>query len=113
MKNTNPNAKHRNPFAQAAWFSRPSHAWLAVPRELLKRLNLEKEISSFSYQQNHKDGTPLVFLEEDSDATKLIQTVGVDLFKIADGNGWIQDIQVNDNFFEWAEEYTPQTIEVI
>ena len=105
MKNTNPNAKHRNPFAQSAWFTSPSHAWLAVPRELLKRLNLEKEISSFSYQQTHKDGTPIVFLEEDCDATKLIKTIGVNLFKIADGNGWIKDIPVNDNFFEWVEEY--------
>jgi hypothetical protein len=109
MNNTNPHKEHNNPFRQSIWFSSPSHAWLAVPRELLKRFGLEQSISSYSYQQNHKDGTPIVFLEEDSDATKLIKTVGVDLFKIADGNGWIKEIQVNDNFFDWVEDYNPLT----
>ncbi|SVC57859.1 uncharacterized protein METZ01_LOCUS310713, partial [marine metagenome] len=47
MKNTNPNAKHRNPFAQAAWVESPSHAWLAIPRELLKRFDLEQSISEY------------------------------------------------------------------
>ena len=112
MKSTNPYKEHSNPFRQAMWFSSPSHAWLAVPREVLQRFDLEKSISSYSYQQNHKDGTPIVFLEEDSDATKLIVAVGVWKFKIAEGNGWIKEIQVNDNFFDWVEDYTP-TNEVI
>lgn len=105
MKNTNPNKDHANPFKQAAWFSSPSHAWLAVPRELLKRYNLENEISFYSYQQNHKDGTPLVFLEEDEDAPTLIKKVGYWKFKIAQGNGWIKEITVNDGFFDWVESY--------
>ena len=105
MKNTNPNAKHRNPFAQSAWFESPSHAWLAVPRELLKRFDLEQSISEYSYQQNHKDGTPLVFLEEDSDANKVIRKIGGKLYAIADGNGWIKTIHVNDKFFDWAKRY--------
>ena len=105
MKNTNPNAKHRNPFAQAAWVESPSHAWLAIPRELLKRFDLEQSISEYSYQQNHKDGTPLVFLEEDSDAHKVIKKIGGRLYAIADGNGWIKTIHVYDKFFNWAEKY--------
>ena len=105
MKNTNPNAKHRNPFAQACWFHSPSHAWLAVPRELLKRFNLESKVSSFSYQKIHPDGTPIVFLEEDCDATLIIQTIGLDFYKIADGNGWIQTHSIGDIFFSSACSY--------
>ena len=106
MQNTNPNAKHRNPFAQACWFHSPSHAWLSVPRELLKRFNLESKISSYSYQKIHPDGTPIVFLEEDCDATLLIQTIGLNLYKIADSNGWIQTYSIGDIFFSSDCSYT-------
>ena len=105
MKNTHPNAKHNNPFKQSAWFHSPSHAWLAVPRELLKKHKLEDRISEHSYQQNHKDGTPIVFLEEDCDATLVIDTIGKEKYVIAYGNGWIKTIDVNDKFFEWATSY--------
>ena len=105
MKNTNPNAKHNNPFKQACWFSSPSHAWLAVPRELLKKHKLEEKISSFSYQQTHQDGTPIVFLEEDCDATLLINTLGKEKYVIAYSNGWINTVDVNNKFFEWVTSY--------
>ena len=102
MKNTNPNAKHNNPFKQSAWFHSPSHAWLAVPRELLKKHKLEDKISSFSYQQKHTDGTPIVFLEEDCDAPLFINWLGKEKYVIAYRNGWIKTIDVNDKFFAWA-----------
>tara|TARA_R100000808_G_scaffold24015_1_gene54266 strand:+ start:329 stop:652 length:324 start_codon:yes stop_codon:yes gene_type:complete len=105
MKNTNPHKDSNNPFRQSIWISSPSHAWLAVPRELLKRYELEQSISSYSYQGAHPDGTQVVFLEEDCDATKLINTVGVWKFKIAEGNGWIKEISVNDNYFDRVESY--------
>jgi hypothetical protein len=42
----------------------PGHAWLAVKRKELVRLNILNKISPFSYQ---KGGT--VYLEEDCDAS--------------------------------------------
>ena len=47
------------------FFSDPGHAWLEVSKSLLKQLNVEHQISSFSYI-NHSSG--LVYLEEDCDA---------------------------------------------
>lgn len=43
------------------------HGWLAVKRSVLSSLELENEISPYSYQ---KGGT--VYLEEDCDATKFV-----------------------------------------
>jgi hypothetical protein len=42
------------------------HGWLAVPRDLLKELGIEKSISEYSYQS--KSGKT-VYLEEDADGT--------------------------------------------
>jgi hypothetical protein len=102
---TNPFKDHSNPFRQSIWMSSPSHAWLAVPREILKRYELEGSISSCSYQGTHPDGTEVVYLEEDCDATKLIETAGVDLFKTAEGNGWIKEIQIKNSVSDFAEYY--------
>ena len=105
MENNHPNAKHRNPFTQSCWVWNASHAWLGVPREVLKRYNLEADISSFSYQKTHPDGTQIVFLEEDCDATKVIHAIGVNIYKIADGNNWIGDRQVDNHYFSDACRY--------
>ena len=40
------------------------HGWLRVPRTLLKRLGIEKKITSYSYQKGS-----WVYLEEDQDAS--------------------------------------------
>lgn len=55
----------------------PGHGWYKLPRKILKALNLENEISTYSYQRN-KD----VYLEEDCDGTKALNelfTKGVEV----------------------------------
>ena len=99
MLNKQPNSNHRNPFAQTCWFMNDHHAWLCVPRELLKRFNLESKVSTFSYQTIHPDGTPIVFLEEDCDANLIIHSIGLELFKNAHDKGWIKDHKIPNSFF--------------
>ncbi len=54
---------------QYRFYSDPSHAWLAVKRTELIRLGIINKISSCSYE---KGGT--VYLEEDDDARKFVET---------------------------------------
>lgn len=49
-----------------AFHSDAGHGWLAVPRDLLVELGIEKRISEYSYQS--KSGQT-VYLEEDADGT--------------------------------------------
>ena len=51
------------------WHSDPGHGWLAVPKALIVKLNLEDKITSFSYlsRANH-----VAYLEEDCDASTFI-----------------------------------------
>lgn len=44
------------------FYSDPGHGWLRAPRTLLKKLEIEDQISSYSYQFNN-----WVYLEEDRD----------------------------------------------
>jgi len=46
----------------------PGHGWLEVPRNLLAKLDIEHEISSFSYVDRSR-----AYLEEDSDMTTFIE----------------------------------------
>lgn len=46
------------------WHIDSGHGWLEVERSELKRLGVEKKISSYSFQRGDK-----VYLEEDCDAT--------------------------------------------
>ena len=46
------------------------HGWLEVSRNLLQELGIEATISCFSYASGNR-----VFLEEDSDAAKLINAL--------------------------------------
>lgn len=102
--------KTSNPFKDSAiWLEDNSHAWLCIPRSLLKDYKVENKISSHSYQRNHPDGTPVVFLEEDCDATTFINAVGVWKYKIADGNGWIKTLTIpetKEHFVRDADSYT-------
>jgi hypothetical protein len=43
-------------------FSDGGHGWLSVPRKLLKELQIEDKITSFSYEKGNR-----VYLEEDYD----------------------------------------------
>ena len=45
------------------WHSDPGHAWLQVEIEDLKKLNIDKDISNYSYING-----PRAYLEEDCDA---------------------------------------------
>ena len=47
------------------FFSDPGPGWLEVSKSLLKQLNVEHHISSFSYVNHSSD---MVYLEEDCDA---------------------------------------------
>ena len=68
--------------------SDPGHAWLAVKREELVRLNIINKISSFSYQNGDT-----IYLEEDCDAGIFIEA------KKAKG----EEITFNETY----KEYTP------
>lgn len=52
------------------FYEDPGHGWLKVPLTLLKELQIEKEISYFSY---YRKG--YVYLEEDSDLSKFINAM--------------------------------------
>lgn len=45
------------------YYQDPGHGWLRVPRSLVVELQIDDQISSYSYQQGD-----VVFLEEDCDA---------------------------------------------
>jgi hypothetical protein len=50
---------------QYTWHTDPSHGWLAVPVADLCRLNIQAEISKYSY---FDQGRGMAYLEEDVDA---------------------------------------------
>ena len=52
------------------WYSDPGHGWLAVKRKVLNEYGVANQISPYSYQRG---GT--VYLEEDSDAQKMINAL--------------------------------------
>jgi len=54
---------------QYRFYNDPSHAWLAVKRIELLRLGIINKISPYSYQKGKT-----VYLEEDDDARKFIET---------------------------------------
>ena len=58
------------PYPNRFWFHMDSgHAWLCVPRELVKAVNFKP--STYSYKKNG-----YFYLEEDSDAPKFIKLIG-------------------------------------
>tara|TARA_R100001082_G_scaffold110838_1_gene91985 strand:+ start:1968 stop:2258 length:291 start_codon:yes stop_codon:yes gene_type:complete len=52
------------------FYSDPGHEWLAVPFSALKDLDIEKEISSYSYTNKHKT---VAYLEGDCDAAVFLK----------------------------------------
>jgi len=55
---------------QYTFFNDPGHAWLKVTKAELLRLGIADQISSFSYMDNRH-----AYLEEDSDASRFIETL--------------------------------------
>ena len=51
-------------------YSDPSHSWGKVRREVLKNLQLDRHISSYSFQRGE-----YVYLEEDNDLSMLCQAL--------------------------------------
>ncbi len=49
-------------------YSDPGHAWVAVKRDLLKKLGILEKITPFSYQRG-----ATVYLEEDQDLSTFVQ----------------------------------------
>lgn len=70
-------------------YSDPGHAWLAVPLKVIKRLKLEKEITSYSYQNKG-----IVYLEEDCDLSTYLRKL--------EGNGMTEF-----KYYEIYQENTP------
>jgi len=54
------------------YYRDPGHGWIKVPRQLLLDLRIHDKISRFSYESG--DGMN-VFLEEDCDASLLIEAL--------------------------------------
>lgn len=52
------------------FYEDPGHGWLKVPLTLLKELQIEKDISYFSYYRKGH-----VYLEEDSDLLKFVNAM--------------------------------------
>lgn len=52
-------------------FTDPGHAWLRVPRALLRELGILDRITPYSYQRGQD-----VFLEEDCDLTTFVHAMG-------------------------------------
>lgn len=56
-------------------YSDPGHGWAKVPRLLLKELEIEQQVSAYSYQKGD-----FVYLEEDADMSlffNAMQTRGI------------------------------------
>jgi len=49
------------------FYEDPGHGWAKVPLKLIEKLNLEKDISPFSYIRGD-----YVYLEEDGDLSKFV-----------------------------------------
>ncbi len=70
------------------------HAWLGVPRKLLKQLGIAEKISEYSYQENKT-----VYLEEDCDATLFLSAARHKGWKISlddyycGGYSFIRDLE--------------------
>ena len=52
------------------FYADPGHGWVKVPFKLLKELNIEKDISTFSYVYGIN-----VYLEEDGDLAKFLKAM--------------------------------------
>ena len=70
---------------QMIFHSDPGHAWLEVPKDLLKELDIEQSITSCSYMDSHN-----AYLEEDLDAGVFIDA--------AKANGY--SIEITESFKE-------------
>jgi hypothetical protein len=52
------------------FYADPGHGWIKVPKTLLKKLGIEKNISSYSYMRKEN-----VYLEEDCDLAKFLHAM--------------------------------------
>jgi predicted acyltransferase (DUF342 family) len=52
------------------FYSDPGHGWVRVPMKLIKKLNIQKDISVFSYVKGDN-----IYLEEDNDLTTFIKAM--------------------------------------
>ncbi len=76
-------------------YSDDSHGWIAIKRSILEQLGLLDKISAYSYQS--KTGQT-VYLEEDSDASKLVNALDAKGLVYQnesvrhDGQSWIRSL---------------------
>ena len=52
------------------YYSDPGHGWIKVSKKLITELNIADKITPYSYERGDQ-----VYLEEDCDASRLIQTL--------------------------------------
>jgi len=76
-------------FKNLTWHYDASHAWLQVSIKQLKSLKIRDKISPFSYYTHNKKSeyAGYAFLEEDCDASILINAMGYNDYMNADGEG--------------------------
>ena len=76
-------------FKNLTWHYDASHAWLQVSLKQLESLKIKEKISPFSYYTHNKKSeyTGYAFLEEDCDASILINAMGYSDYMNADGEG--------------------------
>lgn len=63
------------------WYNDPGHGWLGVPTRLLRESGVANEISTCSYLSN---ATRVAYLEEDCDAPKFLQAIGMSFERAMD-----------------------------
>ena len=77
-------------------FTDAGHAWLQVPIQEIKRLNLEKKISKYSYVSKDKE---YLYLEEDCDMLEFMNAKSKELNILEDTKAW---------FDYWKREIEPE-----
>ncbi|MDO8611125.1 MAG: hypothetical protein Q7R95_11420 [bacterium] len=85
--------------------SDPGHGWLQVPLSEIQRLGIGKQISHYSYM-SARGPNPLVYLEEDCDASIFIEAAKSKGEQIE-----FNDVSYNDEcFIRGLPNFTPTNV---
>ena len=87
------------------WYNDAGHGWLAVSVRDLLDSGIAPDISRYSY---HDRQTAMVYLEEDCDAARYLDSLG---FSLAEAEAISTDEHVNgDSFIRRLDQFTPEGI---
>lgn len=96
---TQPGQNQKDLGAPYKFYRDPGHGWLAVSRQELIDLHIDKQISKFSYQQHNQ-----IYLEEDSDMPLFLRAKGQANTQIIDT---IRRYPEQDSIIRSYEPYDP------